>query len=285
MPLFYFILFLQSSYSQATEGASSWEARSKVGCQPSIQGPRGPTGPMGPMGPQGPKGPTGNTGPTGGPTGPTGSTGTTGPTGPTGNTGSVLPPTIDFMYRVYYAADPQIINPGTAAIFLTGTQNGTSIVQGNNATGDYFNLIDAGSYEITWGCSPSQPVAWAYAQSGTSVSITYQGPGLGIVMGPAGPGPLFTPYVPPATADYVPGSFCGLIGQETGFNTTVGTNTKFGGIQCVTTVIQITSAQTIYLFYRQNSTLNAFTLTCADNGSSGIISAPVQLFIMIKKLD
>lgn len=155
-----------------------------------LEGVHGEVGAAGATGPAGPQGETGSNGAPGaqgseglpgevGPTGPEGLEGTQGPAGPAGATGATGPPGSNGLSQYAY-----IYNLGLETVALeadiTFDSNGVmtpgiSHTPGNAGIG----IVEAGTYEVTFSVSGTEPSQVAIFLNGTLVPGTIYGSGAG----------------------------------------------------------------------------------------------------------
>jgi hypothetical protein len=154
------------------------------------EGPPGEVGPAGPEGPAGPPGPPGDAGQDGAP----GIEGTQGPAGPAGATGATGPPGSNGLSQYAY-----IYNLGLETVALeadiTFDSNGVMTPGISHAPGNAgIGIVEAGTYEVTFSVSGTEPNQIAIFLDGTLVPGTIYGSGAGtqqntgqaIVVVPAG---------------------------------------------------------------------------------------------------
>lgn len=127
-------------------------------------------GATGATGPTGPAGATGATGAGGGPTGATGATGATG-SGPTGATG---PGISDFalFFALMPPDNPSPVAVGSPVVF---PQNGPTSGVITRTSSTTFNLVNAGTYAISWVVSVTEAGQLQLAIGGVGIAETVVG--------------------------------------------------------------------------------------------------------------
>ena len=152
-----------------------------------VRGLRGVTGKTGAAGPQGPQGVQGNTGAAGstgatgatGPAGPTGATGLTGATGATGSTGPAGPAGTNGLAQYAYVYNLAAEVVAIEADVTLGT-NGVLTSGITHAPGTAgITLVNAGTYEVTYSVSGSEPSQFAVFDNGALVAGTIYASGAG----------------------------------------------------------------------------------------------------------
>jgi hypothetical protein len=140
------------------------------------QGEAGTTGATGATGSQGTEGATGATGPTGpeGPAGPTGATGTAGATGATGATG---PAGGLSQFAFIYNTTGRVVEIGEDIPFSSNGVLTAGINHAPDAAG--IELVEAGTYEITFSVSGTEPNQMAIFVNGNPVPGGIYGSGAG----------------------------------------------------------------------------------------------------------
>jgi hypothetical protein len=145
---------------------------------PGLEGPIGPPGPEGPAGPPGADGEDGSNGTTGlpgadgaqGPAGDAGATGATGPAGPAGSSGLS-------QYAYVYNLGGETVALEADVTFDSNGVSTPGITHTLGAAG--ITLVTAGTYEVAFSVSGTEPSQMALFVNGTLVPGTVYGSGAG----------------------------------------------------------------------------------------------------------
>ncbi len=154
------------------QGASGPAGSSGAEGATGAAGPAGGTGLQGVQGATGAAGPQGPSGPAGSPgaTGPAGSTGPAGPTGSAGSSGLS-------QYGYVYNTSSQVVALEAAITFDSNGAMTAGITHATGATG--ITLVDAGTYEIRFSVSGTEPNQIGIFINGVSAAGTIYGSGAG----------------------------------------------------------------------------------------------------------
>jgi hypothetical protein len=146
-----------------------------------LQGVQGDTGAAGTPGAPGPQGPTGTTG-SAGPPGTAGTDGAAGPTGPTGSAGPAGAPGATgsnglSQYTYVYNLGAEVVALEADVTFDSSGVHTAGITHASGAAG--ITLVTAGTYEVTFSISSTEPSQFALFDNGTLVPGTVYGSGAG----------------------------------------------------------------------------------------------------------